>query len=113
MLKGKKFKDRKAYRQRERELKEEWHTMGPQCCAPKLCADTRVIDYDTRIGTKLWGASSVDTPLRPEIMDQVARAATGYAGVRPMGLTANLAGVRHAFLQEAYIEEVGATNYDT
>ena len=114
MIKGKKFKGRKAYLQRERELKEEWNTIGRQFSEPMAEQSPDVpLDYDTRIGTKLWGASSVDTPLRPEIMDQVARAATGHAGVGPMGLTEKLDGVRQAFLQEAYIEDKGATNYDT
>ena len=105
--------DRSAYRAVLKDLKMRWLATGkPRACSGTL-ADTEnvgwVASYEDRIGSKMWGCSTPESPLSTDLMEKCAAevVVAPASRSRTLGLTESMEPARAAFVSGALVSDAG------
>ena len=95
---------RSEYRKKQGELAEQWDA-GIASDVSSECEGDPAPEYEKKVGTNLWGASSYETPLRAEVLLEHASAAAPNTSEWTGGLSERLEPVRDKFLGACYFDK--------
>lgn len=107
----------KAFQNEPHDTQEEYHTaaQAANCAKRRRLENPPDVDtvenrYDIVVGDLLFGLSSSDQPIRPEVIEAQACKASG-GNVR-RGYTGGMTHVRDAYMQRAFVADEGDHGHD-